>query len=300
MARARIVKQVFEKIDPVLLKKQAHEEKVRQKQLENQLKQREEAEQRRREKEEQCIAERKQLLAASIQEALEKGEITAEEAMWLPELNTDHVVTWTHFPYIDKMTNLRQQMDNGEWEEVCMYLTDKKDYNPAFTQYVKTLFPDSYSFEEHQPHANPYMEWKKNHKHDENGRRHPVENEINREPWADNLFDACAPHLLVTTNSAENNSQFGLMTVWRRRFTKHGLSMMGRSQFIKSKLFEQETDIPVFMIIGLGGTDQMPDQLFVVPFTDIVNHFIPKPIAYRYEVDPHIQLHYIPELRKLK
>ena len=68
----------------------------------------------------------------------------------------------------------------------------------------------------------------------------------------------------------------------------------------KTKLFEQETDIPVFMLIGIGGTDQKPERLFIVPFTDIEDHFIPKPIAYKYEEDPNMQLHYIPELRKLK
>ncbi len=42
------------------------------------------------------------------------------------------------------------------------------------------------------------------------------------------------------------------------------------------------------------------EQLFVMPFSEIEDYFMPKPIAYRYEVDPEAQLHYIPELNRLK
>lgn len=325
MPRTRILRTIIEKIEPRNLKKLAREEKAKQKQLENQERQRLEAEQRKAEKEAQRIAERKRLLEERIQEALEKGEITAEEAAWLPELDTDRVVTWAHVPYMDHLTRLRTQMDNGEWSEVCLYLSDKKDYNPIFTEYVRTLFNETYSFEEYRPHESPFRRWKKRNKHKdttdsiddkETIQEQPIEDiSVNiqaessttdntrskaYEPWADNLYDACAPHLVVTHNSSDGQHKFGIMTIWRSRFTKHGLSMMARSQFIKSKLFEQEIDIPVFMIIGIGGTAQMPQQLFVVPFSDIENHFIPKPIAYRYEIDPNTKLHFIPELQKLR
>ena len=290
MARARIVRHVFQKIDPLNAHRQAREEQSRLKQLENQEKQRLEAEQRKKEKEEQRIAERKQLLDARIQEALEKGEITAEEAAWLPELNTDRVVTWVHSPYIDQMIKLRTMMDNNEWEEVCLYVSDKKDYNPEFTEYMMSLFGYNYSFEEYRPYDSPLRKWK----------RKTTETTYNGEPWTNNLYDACAPHLVVTHTTDEGSQKFGLMGIFRQRFTKHGLSMMARSQFIKVKLFEQETDIPVFMLMGIGGTASDPEQLFVVPFADIENHFIPKPIAYRYEMNPNYMLHYIPELRKLK
>ena len=299
MARTRILKTIFEKIDPRQLQKQEREQRSRLKQLENQRRQQEEAERRRREKEEQRLQERKQLLQQRVQEALDKGQITAEEALWLPDLDTDRVVTWNHTPYIDQLTKLLTQIDNGEWEDACLYLTDKKDYNPTFIQYVKSLFGDTYSFEEHQPHANPYKERMRLRRL--KAKETPEqEAEINLEPWADNLYDACAPHLTVTNHSSEGDFRFGIMTVWRKRFTKHGLAMMARSQFIKTKLFEQETGTPVFMLIGIGGTDQKPERLFIVPFTDIEDHFIPKPIAYKYEEDPNMQLHYIPELRKLK
>lgn len=332
MPRARILKTIIEKIDTHKNRKIVREEFAKQKQAENQERQRRETEERRAEKEAQRIAARKQLLETRIQEALGKGEITEEDAVWLSELDTDRVVGWSHVPYIDHLTKLRTQMDNGEWKEVCLYLSDKKDYNPLFTQYVRTLFNEQYSFEEYRPHENPYRKRKKKTKNekeiisDEDAedvstvrvqQKENMQDEVRKslkekiteeyakrvsdyEPWADNLYDACAPHLVVTHKGNDGEYKFGLMTIWRNRFTKHGLSMMARSQFLKVKLFEQEIDIPVFMIIGIGGTALKPEQLFIVPFSEIENHFIPKPIAYRYETTADIRLHFIPELRKLK
>lgn len=335
MPRARILKTIFEKIDPQRIQRENRERKAKEKQLANQEKQRLEAEQRRLEKERIKLEEKRTLVQQKIREAVERGEITEAEAAMLPDLDENFLVTWTHIPYIDHVLRLRQQIENGEWAEVCLYLSDKKDYNPVFTETICKRFGPAYTFEEHTPHANPYARKKKRRKKNttaeeaieketeetveetvtETGTAEnepapalTVEEKIRRgregrptpEPWTDNLYDACAPHLVVTYQTMDNELRFGIMTLWRSRFTKHGLSLMARSQFIKTKLFEQETGIPVFMVFGVGGTAETPERLFVLPFHDIENHFIPKPVAYRYELDPSQMLHYVPELGKLK
>ena len=321
MARARILRTLFEKIEPKQLQQEARERRAHEKQLANQEKQRQEAEARRMEKEQLRMEAKRTLVQEKIRQAVERGEISEAEAAMLPDMDENALVTWAHIPYIDQMTRLREQMDNGEWAEVCTYLTDKKEYNPVFTETIRRMFNPSYSFEEYAPHADLFFKKTKRRKKagaeadaeketeetmpeepagntaEEPEDKHPKKPLI--EPWTDNLYDACAPHLIVTQRTPEGEYRFGIMSIWRMRFTKHGFSMMARSQFIKTKLFEQETGIPVFMVIGIGGTAQTPERLFVVPFKDAENHFIPKPVAYRYETDPAAGLHYVPELEKL-
>lgn len=296
MARTRIIRPLFEKIDPKRAQREARERQALEKRLANMEKQRAEAEQRRAEKEAKRLEEKRLLVQQKIQKAIANGEITEEEAAQLPELDEYAMVRWAHIPYINHVLQLRTKIDNNEWEKVCLYVADKKDFNPVFADTVKNLFSDAYQFEPHVPHASPYRKWykKKNTETDA-----PAVEQANKEPWANTLYDACAPHWVVSKQTDDATHKFGIMTLWRSRFTKHGLSLMARSQFIKAKLFEQETGIPVFMIFGVGGTAQETERLFIIPFSEVENHFVPKPIAWKYEVDPHLPLHFIPEQNKL-
>ncbi|MBQ9704723.1 MAG: hypothetical protein IJV55_00825, partial [Paludibacteraceae bacterium] len=149
MARARILRTLFEKIEPKQLQQEARERRAHEKQLANQEKQRQEAEVRRMEKEQLRMEAKRTLVQEKIRQAVERGEISEAEAAMLPDMDENALVTWAHIPYIDQMTRLREQMDNGEWAEVCTYLTDKKDYNPVFTETIRRMFNPSYSFEEY-------------------------------------------------------------------------------------------------------------------------------------------------------
>ncbi len=297
MPRQRFHRITFQPVLPHQLQEEEHKKGGDEKQHAHEERRRIEAEQRQAAKEAQALEEKRQLIQQRIRTAIEREEITEAEAALLPDLDESALVHWAHTSYIDQITRLKDKMDRAEWKEVCLYLSDKKDFSLEFANFVKTLFPAHYQFELHQPHPDPYRlqrRFLKLRKEGDNS------SEFTIEPWADNLYDACAPHWVVTVPDKKQTARFGIMTIWRTRFTKHGLSMMARAQFIKTKLFEQETGIPIFMIFGIGGFALQPEQLFVIPFSEAENHFVPKPIAYRYEQDTHLPLYYIPELNKIR
>ena len=211
---------------------------------------------------------------SKLAEALKHGELTKEEMELIPEGNEMPTTEWAHFPYIDKVLQTRQLIDEGKWEEAGQYFIDRKKFDEQFALAVASMFDNHYSYELHPPR--------------------------NEAPWADNLFDITVPHLLFTYNDGIREYKFAVQTIWRSRFTKHGLSLMCRSQLIKCKLFEQETNIPVFMIFGIGGQSSAPERIFLYPIKDMPNHFIPKPIAYANELDASLKFRYIPEIQSLR
>lgn len=208
-----------------------------------------------------------------IKEAVKKGEITEEEADIIPELEPETVIKWGHMNYVDGMLKLRNWIDAGEWAELGNYLVDKKRYDPVFTETVKKRFGIQYKFTEYPPRY--------------------------EEPWPNNMFEALAPHLLCDYSDGISNYRFGLLLCWRPRFTKHGLSVLSKVQFVRFKLFEQETGIPLIMIFGVGGTPEEPERYFQIPLRHMENNFVPKPIALRNEHDVNKNFYYIPEVERI-
>lgn len=208
-----------------------------------------------------------------IKKSIAAGEITEEEASIIPELEPDTMIRWGHMNYVDGMLKMRDWIDAGEWAELGNYLVDKKKYNPIFTKTVRKRFSTQYKFTEYPPRY--------------------------EEPWPAEKFEALAPHLLCEYSDSINTYQFGLMLCWRPRFTKHGLSVLSKVQFVRFKLFEQETGIPVFMIFAIGGTAEEPERFFQIPLRHMENNFVPKPIALRNEHDINKNFYYIPEVKRI-
>lgn len=274
MARQHIFRPIFEKIDPFKHKKEVSartKKDATRPKAEAQASAAKSVSDKRSAQFERREEQREQKLS----EALKRGELTKEELDLIPEFKEISTANWAHFPYIDKVLQMRQLIDEEKWEEAGIYFIDKKKFDEPFALAVASMFDNHYSYELHPPR--------------------------NEAPWAENLFDITVPHLLFTYNDGTNEYKFAVQTIWRSRFTKHGLSLMSRSQLIKCKLFEQETNIPVFMIFGIGGeTSEKPDRIFVYPIKDMPNHFIPKPIAYENEYDTNLKFRYIPEIQSIR
>ncbi|MCM1035240.1 MAG: hypothetical protein NC038_06580 [Paludibacter sp.] len=210
-----------------------------------------------------------QCIAASVQQ----GELTEEEAQTIPDLEADTLVKWGQMDYVGPMGKIREWIDAEEWSTVGEYLVDRKRYNPVFAHTVTRHFGSQYTFSEHPPRYEA--------------------------PWPEDMFEALSPHLLCDYTDGETTYRFGIATCWRPRFTRHGLAALSKVQFVRFKLFEQETGIPVFMIFGIGGTAEQPEQYFQIPFRHMENSFIPKPIALRNKHDINKPFYYIPEVKRL-
>lgn len=86
------------------------------------------------------------------------------------------------------------------------------------------------------------------------------------------------PDFLIKSNS--NRDKFAVECKWKKQLYEDSFWIEER-QFINYKEYQNEYNIPFFMVLGLGGTASEPDQIFIIPlkrlqYRDIKKHYLDK------------------------
>ncbi len=82
------------------------------------------------------------------------------------------------------------------------------------------------------------------------------------------------PDILLEFNLNENKFEFSVECKWRKRLYKNGVEFATKEQFKRYNNFQNEMNIPVFITIGTKGKGNKPEELFVVPLSEIKSNFI--------------------------
>jgi len=80
------------------------------------------------------------------------------------------------------------------------------------------------------------------------------------------------PDLFYTMNENGKQLCFAVECKWRPAVENDAVSWATYQQIDSYKEFQREQKIPVFVVIGLGGSPESPEQLFVVPLSKIARH----------------------------
>jgi len=82
------------------------------------------------------------------------------------------------------------------------------------------------------------------------------------------------PDILLEFKLKQKSTQLSVECKWRKNFYKNGVEFAKQEQFERYKNFQKNMDIPVFIAIGVGGKGLSPEQLFIVPLSEINSNFI--------------------------
>ncbi|PVY43888.1 hypothetical protein C8E01_101245 [Pontibacter virosus] len=80
------------------------------------------------------------------------------------------------------------------------------------------------------------------------------------------------PDLLIELKSPV--TEFSVECKWKSNLFKGGVEFASLEQLKRYKDFEKTRKIPVFIAIGLGGTGENPEQLFILPLNKVTSNFI--------------------------
>ncbi len=82
------------------------------------------------------------------------------------------------------------------------------------------------------------------------------------------------PDILLEFKLRQKSSHLSVECKWRKNLYKNGVEFAKKEQFERYKNFQMDMEIPVFVAIGIGGKGQSPEQLFIVPISEIDSNFI--------------------------
>lgn len=94
------------------------------------------------------------------------------------------------------------------------------------------------------------------------------------------------PDLEVSYNWKDVKDHFAIECKWRKNYYKEAIEWAKGYQLKNYKEYANKTKLPVYVIIGVGGTPNRPKDLFVIPLKDILVESIDKAslIPYRKKV----------------
>lgn len=72
----------------------------------------------------------------------------------------------------------------------------------------------------------------------------------------------------------QNNKEFAVECKWRQKLYKNGLEFSTPNQLNRYRDYSKKMNVPVFMVLGLGGKGASPEELYVVPLKDITKPFM--------------------------
>jgi hypothetical protein len=95
------------------------------------------------------------------------------------------------------------------------------------------------------------------------------------------------PDILLEFKLKQKSVQLSVECKWRKKLFKNGVDFAKSDQFERYKNFQKNRKIAVFIAIGIGGKGLSPEQLFIVPLSEIDSNFIHinKLINYKKNID---------------
>lgn len=80
------------------------------------------------------------------------------------------------------------------------------------------------------------------------------------------------PDLEVAFELKEIKDHFAIECKWRKDYFKGAIEWANDYQLKNYKAYAQKTKLPVYVVIGVGGTPSIPNELFVIPLDEIKYH----------------------------
>lgn len=95
------------------------------------------------------------------------------------------------------------------------------------------------------------------------------------------------PDLEVIFNFKEKgvNEAFAIECKWRKNYYKNGIEWALNYQIKNYKEYAEKLNIPVFVVIGVGGEPEKPEELFIVPLQEMKSNTISKSELANYKKD---------------
>lgn len=87
--------------------------------------------------------------------------------------------------------------------------------------------------------------------------------------------DTPEPDLLLNFSLKNKVCQFAVECKWRSKYYKGGFEL-SEKDFEKYKQYEQTKEIPVFVVVGIGGTGANPENLYIIKLSSIESNFLEK------------------------
>jgi hypothetical protein len=81
------------------------------------------------------------------------------------------------------------------------------------------------------------------------------------------------------------NEAFAIECKWRKNYYKNGIEWAQNYQIKNYKEYADKLSIPVFVVIGVGGEPEKPEELFIVPLQEMKSNTITKSELANYKKD---------------
>lgn len=91
------------------------------------------------------------------------------------------------------------------------------------------------------------------------------------------------PDLTLKFKFKEVDTDFAVECKYRSDYYKNGVEWCTGRQMINYKAFAKEKNIKVFVVIGIGGIATAPEELYIIPLTEIKSIFLDKAFLGRYK-----------------
>lgn len=78
---------------------------------------------------------------------------------------------------------------------------------------------------------------------------------------------------------------FAIECKWRKNYFKNGVEWAKNYQIENYKEYAEKVNIPVFVVIGMGGKPSKPNELFIVPLSEIKSNILTKSELEKYKKD---------------
>ena len=82
------------------------------------------------------------------------------------------------------------------------------------------------------------------------------------------------PDILLEFHHKKDSAKFWVECKWRQNSNTKSIQFASEKQFERYKNYQKERNIPVFVAIGLGGKASSPEQLFIVPLSELKYNYV--------------------------
>lgn len=108
------------------------------------------------------------------------------------------------------------------------------------------------------------------------------------------------PDLTLQLKLNDKKYPFAVECKYRKNYFKGEIEISYPDQLNRYKRFEQEKNMPVFMVIGVGGTAKSPESLFVVPIKELNKTTLSKKELSPYYKNPDSKFFYVTRSKELE
>ena len=91
------------------------------------------------------------------------------------------------------------------------------------------------------------------------------------------------PDLTLKFKMKDIETEFAVECKYRSDYYKNGVEWCSEQQLKNYKTFATSKEIAVFVAIGMGGVPTAPEELFIIPLTELMSNFVDKSFLNKYK-----------------